>query len=422
MPETDFHVDKATPAGKALLKGKAILRKENLLMLVLASIQFTYILDFVIIMPLGPQFMRVFDVSSQQFGLIVSSYTLSAGFSGLIGAFYIDRFDRKPALLTLYAGFAVGTGMCALAPTYEFLVGARLLAGSFGGVLGSLVLAIVGDVVPYARRGAAMGVLTSAFSVASVAGVPIGLYIAAHLGWHATFLALAALCVLILLIAVWIVPSIRGHLVDSVSRHPLETLKVMLFNRNHTRVFLFVAMLMFGGFTVFPFISPYLVYNVGIQESDLTYVYGLGGLFTIFTSRIVGKLADRYGKPRVFGIIASLSAIPTLALTNLPAMALPWVLVCTSFFFILASGRSVPAFAMITASVDSSLRGSFMSFTSSIQMWSAGLASFAAGLLMTNGPHGELFRYGWVGVLASCFTIACVFLANRLKQPDASHH
>jgi len=404
-----------------LPEDRSLLRKENLLMLVLASIQFTYILDFVIIMPLGPQFMRVFDVSSQQFGLIVSSYTLSAGFSGLIGAFYIDRFDRKPALLTLYAGFAVGTGMCALAPTYEFLVGARLLAGSFGGVLGSLVLAIVGDVIPYARRGAAMGVLTSAFSVASVAGVPIGLYIAAHVGWHATFLALAGLCVLILLVAVWIIPSIRGHLVDSVPRHPLETLKVMLFNRNHTRVFLFVAMLMFGSFTVFPFISPYLVYNVGIQESDLTYVYGLGGLFTIFTSRIIGKLADRYGKPRVFGIIASLSAIPTLAVTNLSAMALPWVLVCTTFFFILASGRGVPAFAMITASVDSSLRGSFMSFNSSIQMWSAGLASFAAGLLITNGPRGELFRYGWVGVLASCCAIACVFLANRLKQPDVAH-
>lgn len=421
MSETELHVDKATLGGRALHEDRSILRKENLLMLVLASIQFTYILDFVIIMPLGPQFMRVFEVSSQQFGLIVSSYTLSAGFSGLIGAFYIDRFDRKPALLTLYAGFAVGTGMCAFAPTYEFLVAARLLAGSFGGVLGSLVLAIVGDIIPYARRGAAMGVITSAFSVASVAGVPTGLYIAAHLGWHATFLALAGLCVLILLVAVWIVPSIRGHLVDSVSRHPLETLKVMLFNRNHTRVFLFVAMLMFGGFTVFPFISPYLVYNLGIQESDLTYVYGLGGLFTIFTSRIIGKLADRYGKPRVFGIVASLSAIPTLAVTSLPAMALPWVLVCTTFFFILASGRSVPAFAMITASVDSSLRGSFMSFNSSIQMWSAGLASFAAGVLITNGPHGELFRYGWVGVMASSSTIACVFLANRLKQPDVSH-
>lgn len=266
-----------------------------------------------------------------------------------------------------------------------------------------------------------MGVITSAFSVASVAGVPIGLYIAAHFGWHATFLTLAGLCVLILLVAVWIIPNIRGHLVNSVPRHPLETLKVMLFNRNHTRVFLFVAMLMFGGFTMFPFISPYLVYNIGLHESDLTYVYGLGGLFTIFTSRIIGKLADRYGKPKIFGIVASLSVIPTLAVTNLPVMALPWILVCTTLFFILASGRSVPAFAMITASVDSSLRGSFMSFNSSIQMWSAGLASFAAGLLITNGPRGELFRYGWVGVLASCFAIACVFLANRLKQPDVSH-
>ena len=207
-------------------------RKERLLLMVLAAIQFTNILDFVIIMPLGPQFMRVFGVGSQEFGLIVSSYTFSSGFFGLVGAFFIDRFDRRASLLTLYTGFAIGTGMCALAPDYILLVAARVLTGVFGGVLASVILSIVGDVIPYERRGTAMGVIMSSFSLASVIGVPIGLYIATQFGWHWTFISLAGSSALILLFASRVVPSIQGHMSAATVRNPVETMKVMLLNKN----------------------------------------------------------------------------------------------------------------------------------------------------------------------------------------------
>ena len=383
-------------------------------MWLLAAIQFTNVLDFVIIMPLGPQFMRVFSVGPQEFGMIVSSYTFSAGCSGIIGAFFIDRFDRRTALLTLYAGFTVGTGLCALAPTYLFLICARLLAGSFGGVLSSLVFATIGDVVPYERRGSALGIIMSSFSVATVVGVPIGLYIAAHLGWHSTFLSLAGLSALILFVGSRTIPSITTHVSIGPHRTPRETIKLMLTNSSHLRAFAFMIVLMFAGFSVIPFISPYMVYNTGLKENELTYVYALGGLFTMFTSRYVGKLADRYGKQRLFTIVATLSTVPIIIVTNLSTAALWFILVWSTLFFILVSGRNVPALAMITESVHSANRGSFMSFMSSVQQWSAGLASFLAGLVIATTSTGALLHYEWVGGFAVVATLVCLFLVRRL--------
>lgn len=394
------------------------IRKEHLLLAVLAAIQFTNILDFVIIMPLGPQFMRVFGVGSQEFGLIVSSYTFSSGFFGLLGAFFVDRFDRRTALLFLYTGFAIGTGMCALAPNYILLIAARVLAGAFGGVLASVILSIVGDVIPYERRGAAMGVIMSSFSLATVIGVPIGLYIATEFGWHWTFTSLAGISALILLIASQVVPPIHGHLAQAIVRNPLETLKFMLENKNYLKVYAFMIMLMLAGFTVFPFISPYLVYNVGLEEGELTYVYALGGFCTFFSSRYIGRLADRYGKQRVFVYLAFMSTVPIFLMTVLPPLPLILVLVFSAFFFVLASGRGVPAFAMITASVESKNRGSFMSFNTSVQHWSAGLGSFVAGLVIVSGSDRALHNFGWVGAFAVSATVICVFLSKRLVRVE----
>ncbi len=383
-------------------------------MWVVAAVQFTNILDFVIIMPLGPQFMRVFSVGPQEFGLIVSSYTFSAGISGLIGAFFIDRFDRRTAMLILYAGFTVGTGLCAFAPSYQLLIAARLLAGSFGGVLSSLIFATVGDVVPYERRGAAMGIIMSSFSVATVIGVPMGLYIAAHLGWHSTFLSLSGLSAVILFIGYKAIPSIKGHLAEGPHRSPKQTIKLMLFNANHLRAFAFMIVLMFAGFSVIPFLSPYLVYNSGLKENELTYVYALGGLFTMFTSRYIGKLADRYGKQRLFIIVATISTVPIVMITNISAAPLWTILASSTIFFILVSGRNVPALALITESVHPANRGSFMSFMSAVQQWSAGLASFLAGLVIATTTAGALLHYEWVGAFAVVATVVCLFLVRQL--------
>src|SRR5262245_54618832 len=193
---------------------------ERLLLLTLATIQFTVIVDFLIVMPLGPQYLRVFNITPSQFGLIVSAYAFSAGISGIAAGFFLDRLDRRPALLTLYMGFAVGTLFCAMAPTYPLLVAARVVAGAFGGVSGALILAIIGDVVPASRRGAAMGMVMSSFSVASICGVPIGLVLASNLNWHAPFYALAGLSVVIWLAAARVMPALHGHLEHARDEHP----------------------------------------------------------------------------------------------------------------------------------------------------------------------------------------------------------
>ena len=389
-------------------------KQERTLLWVLAAVQFTNILDFVIIMPLGPQFMRVFSVGPQEFGLIVSSYTFSAGFSGIIGAFFIDRFDRRAVMLILYTGFTIGTGLCAFAPSYQLLIAARLLAGSFGGILSSVVLSTVSDVVPYERRGNAMGIIISSFSVATVIGVPLGLYIAAHLGWHSTFLSLAGLSAVILFIGYKAIPSIKGHITEGPHRSPKETVKLMLFNANHLRAFVFMIVLMFAGFSVIPFLSPYLVYNSGLKENELTYVYALGGLFTMFTSRYIGKLADRYGKKKLFIIVATVSTVPIVIITNISTAPLWIILGSSTIFFILVSGRNVPALALITESVHPANRGSFMSFMMSVQQWSAGLASFLAGLIIATTTAGALLHYEWVGAFAVAATVVCLFLVRQL--------
>jgi predicted MFS family arabinose efflux permease len=162
-------------------------KKEKILLFILASIQFTSIMDFMIMMPLGPQLMRIFQINPQEFGFLVSAYTFAAGFSSFIGVFWIDNFDRKKALMNMYLGFLLGTLACALSPTYTILVLSRILTGLFGGLLMALVFSIIGDVIEEKRRGTAMGYVSTSFSLASVLGVPFGLFIASFWNWHAPF-------------------------------------------------------------------------------------------------------------------------------------------------------------------------------------------------------------------------------------------
>ncbi len=386
------------------------------LLLVLAGVQFTHMMDFMVMMPLGPQFMRLFDISPQQFGLLVSAYTFSASVFGFAAVFYADRFDRKFWLLTLYAGFALATLLCALADSYVLLLTARAVAGAFGGAVGASVFAIVGDAVPEVRRGAAMGTVMSAFSLAAIAGVPTGLYLAAQFGWRAPFLLLTALSVAILLVAARVLPRVDGHLAHAHERHAWRHLRKILANGTHLNAFALIVTLMFAGFSVIPFISPYLVANVGLREADLAYLYFAGGLATLFTARLIGRLADRHGKPEVFMLVAALSIVPILVMTHLPALPLALALVVMTVFMVFVSGRMVPAIALITTAVEPRLRGSFMSLNSAVQQMSAGFAAIGAGAIIGQSNTGALTHYGLVGALAAGATVLAILLARRLGR------
>jgi predicted MFS family arabinose efflux permease len=216
------------------------------------------VVDFLIIMPLGPQYMRLFGITPGQFGLIVSAYAVSAGIAGIAAGFFLDQFDRKSALLFLYAGFTIGTLFCGLSPNYPLLVGSRVMAGAFGGVTGALIMAIVGDVVPEERRGAAMGLVMSSFSVASICGVPLGLVVASHLDWHVPFYGLAGLSVLILGVSFVVLPPLREHMEHTREQHPAARILAVLSHSDHQMAFLFMAVLTSTGFVIFPYLSTYI--------------------------------------------------------------------------------------------------------------------------------------------------------------------
>lgn len=392
--------------------------RESKLLILLAAIQVTHIMDFMVMMPLGPQLMRVLHVTPHDFGLLVSAYTFGAAASGFFAAFHIDRLDRKTALLGIYAGFTVTTLLCAIAPGFWTLLAARAAAGVFGGIVGAVVYAIVGDLVPEERRGTAMGIISAAFSLSAIAGVPIGLFLANHFDWRAPF-AFLTITGMILWTLCWrMLPRVDRHLEARRSGTVFEQLHAVFAQRNHLNAFALIATLMFAGFSVIPFISPYTVANVGLKETDLPYLYLAGGLATLFTSRWIGRLSDRHGKRRVFRVVAAISVVPLLITTNLPPVPVPVAIAASVIFMVFVSGRFVPVMALVTSSVTSRLRGSFLAFNSSIQQLFAGLAAYTGGLIMGRAPDGRITYYWAVGLLAVTATIACIWLAGRV-QPAA---
>jgi predicted MFS family arabinose efflux permease len=390
-------------------------RGEVVLLVVLAAIQFTHVLDFMIIMPLGPQLMRVMLISPQQFGLLVSAYTLAAAVAALAVAFYTDRFDRRKTLLFLYVGFVVSALLCGIAPGYGALLAARAVAGAFGGLAGATVHSIIGDAIPEQRRGAATGMIMSAFALSSIIGVPIGLFLAAHFSWRAPFLFLVVVSTLVLILTWKILPPMRGHIVEGESHRPLDQMKAVFGTANHLRAFVFMFALMFAGFSVIPFIAPYMVANVGLEETDLPYLYFFGGLATVFSSRYIGQLADRHGKRQMFTVIAAISIVPLLITTNLPPVPVPVAIGASVIFMVFVSGRFVPAMALVISSVEPRLRGGFMSINSAIQQLGLGAASLLAGSIIGHGAAGTLTRYWLVGFIAVGATLLAIALAWRVK-------
>src|SRR4051812_7119930 len=308
-------------------------------------------------MPLGPQYMRVFSITPAKFGLIVSSYAVSAGIAGISAGFFLDRFDRKKALLTLYSGFTIGTLFCALAQSYHWLVAARALAGAFGGVTGALILAIVGDVVPEHRRGAAMGLVMSAFSVANICGVPLGLMLASAFSWHVPFYVLAGLSLLTIAVLSWIMPPLRSHLAHLRDEPPRTRMFAILSGAAHQKAFMFMGLLTFTGFVVFPYLPNYFVANVGLTEKQLPWIYVVGGCCTMFSMNLIGRWADRSGKQRVFAFMSAAAVVPILMATNLPRGALIIAVAGLTLAVIFMFGRVVPALGVSTGRNEAGDRG-----------------------------------------------------------------
>ena len=395
-------------------------QSEKRLLLSLAGIQFTHILDFMIIMPLGPMLMRSFDLSTAQFGLLVSAYTFTAALSAIAASTVIERFDRRRVMLLSYIAFIVATALCATAPSYSMLLLARGVAGAFGGVLGAMTMTFIGDTIPYAHRGRATGIVMSAFSISTVLGVPLSLLLVHQipvLGWRTPFIFTALLGCVFWWIAYSAIPSIPTRLADQRLQHILVPMRQVLVRRNHWRAYAFMLLLMIGGFSVIPYVALYSTVNLGFPEDRLALMYLAGGICTFFTGRYFGRLADRYGKARMFRIIALLSLLPIFAITQTPALPGWALLIITTFFFILVSGRMVPGMAVVTSAGLPALRGTYMSLNSAVQFAGSAIASLAAGTIISRNAQGQIEHYAVVGYLAITATLLCVWLVGRV-QPE----
>jgi MFS transporter, DHA1 family, inner membrane transport protein len=390
-------------------------RKERMLLILLASINFTHILDFMIMMPLGNYLMPYFRITPQQFTLLVAAYTVSAGISGFIAAFFVDGFDRKRVLLFGYSGFLLGTLACGFAPSYHALLAARLVAGLFGGLIGAQVLSIISDVFVYERRGVAMGSVMSAFSIASTFGVPFSLYLANLFSWHAPFLLVGGLGAFIIPLIMRFVPPMNAHIIPVADRSRRITALTSVWNQPRQRMaLLFSGLIMTGHFLIVPFINPYMEFNLGYSKSQTPMIYLVGGVCAFFAANVLGKMADRYGKLRIFTACILFSLPLVLLITHMPRVPFALILCFFGIWFIMSTGRGVAAQAMVSNVVPPESRGSFMSFNSSVQQLGTSAASLLAGVLVLRGANGQILRYGWLGYASLAILLVCALLGRSI--------
>lgn len=378
----------------------------------LAAVSFTNILDFVVLMPLGHTLQETFTMTPFEWSAVVSSYTLAAAVSGLCSIFIIDKFERKKMFLTIYFFFTVGTFLCGLAPTYPFLLLARLFTGIFGGLINAALFTIVGDMLPEHKRGTGIGILMTGFAVSSAVGVPIGLYLGVEIDWHAPFIIIGVLASFLWILSYKRLPIMDEHLNQKMEKDAVKTfftpLKMVLKNKKQVTGLFALSLVFFGHFILIPFFSPYMVSNIGFEDQQLTFIYFFGGMATIFFSPRIGKWSDKYGKYKVFVIISLITIIPVFVLTNVTPMSIPFVLIFSTIMFV-CGARSIPANALLINTTTSAQRGSFMSIRSSVQNLSQGLASFASGLIITTNPINNTLEHynilGFVSVIATMFGV-----------------
>jgi predicted MFS family arabinose efflux permease len=385
-------------------------------MIILAMIVFTNILESMILMPLASTIKLDLGMDEKQWGVAISSYLFSAFFAGIISIFLIDRFDRKRFLTVLYALFIVGTFLCGIAQSFEFLVFARIFAGFFGGVISAVVLAIVGDVIQPEHRGKATGIVMAGFSSAAALGIPLGLYLGLTWTWHTPFIFIVGMSVLTWFFLVWQLPPLRAHLEREAGYKSYHIFKRVAKNGNQIRALIFTCTILFGQFAIIPYLADYVEQNIGFEKPQLVWMYFFGGGLTFVTNPFVGYLADKFGQLKTFLVLMLLSLIPIVAITSMGENPMPLVLLATTSFFIFAGGRNIPGTALVLSTAAPFERGGFMSIRSAMQQFASGIAVMLGSFILYQDEMGKYFNFEYVGYLAVGTSIASYFLLRTIKQ------
>jgi predicted MFS family arabinose efflux permease len=391
-------------------------RYQSLLVALLAFVQFTVILDFTIMSPLGAIIMPALDITAGQFGVAVSAYAFSAGISGILSAGFADRFDRKRLLLFFYVGFTLGTALCALAPSYHVLLLGRIVTGVFGGVIGSVVLAITTDLFSLQQRGRVMGFVQTAFAASQVLGIPVGLFLSNHWSWHVSFGAIIILSIAAMAAVVWLMQPVNAHLRLKQDKTAFRHLIATVAQTRYTTAFLVTTLLATGGYMLMPFGSAYTVNNLGIDILHLPTIYLVSGLFSIFTGPLVGRASDAFGKFPMFAFGSAMSVVMVLIYTHLGQVSLTTAIVVNVLMFVGIFSRMIPSQALISAIPDPSQRGSFSAVSASLQQLSGGLGSVLAAAIITQNADGSLRHIdglGYIVVATSIVSLVGMYFVQK---------
>jgi len=392
-------------------------KKERAIIFLLAAINFTQVLDFVNMVPLSIYLIPSLHISAFQFSTLVASYSISAFFSGIIAALLIDRHDRKVSLLIAFTGFLIGSFACGIAPNYVTLLIARIVSGTFGGLLGAQLYSIVADIFPYERRGRAMGIVMSAFAIASVIGIPLSLLLTNvfNSNWHLPFLANGFVGLLLLPLMLKYLPSMKGHITTHSSPTIFGSLTSPMKIGIQRSALIFSCLFMFGHFLVIPFIPSYLEFNKGFTKLQIPLILLCGGLTSFAAAIYLGRFSDKKGKLPIFLWSVLISLFLVVILTDMPSMNLPTVLLFFGLLFMVVTSRIVMAQSMISNVVSQNQRGSFMSVNGSMQQLGQGMASLVAGAIVkTNKATHQLANYNWVGYLSIAVLIVAVIIGNKI--------
>jgi len=381
----------------------------------LAFLQFAVILDFMLMAPLGALIMPALSVTPAQFGSVVSAYAFAAGVSGLLTAGFADRFDRKKLLLFFYSGFVLGTFLCGIAPSYPFLLMARMVTGLFGGVIGSISFAIIADLFPFEVRGRVMGVVMSAFSASQVLGIPTGLYLSNAFGWHAPFLMIAGVSGVVGIVIFTQLRPVDEHLKRPSNRDPVRHLFATVARPRYQWGFASTMLLAIGGFMLMPFGSAFSVHNLGIPLESLPVVYMATGLATIAAGPLLGRISDAVGKYATFVAGSAASLLLVVYYTHLGVTPLWFVIALNIVLFISITARMIASQALVSAVPEPQDRGAYMSISSSLQQLAGGVASSAAGLIVSQSAGGPLEHYDRLGYVVSAAIIATVLFMHKIN-------
>jgi len=396
------------------IKAKLSTDSLSLLTHLLVAIQFIVVLDFVIIMPLGPHFLREFNVTPGEFAIIVSSYTFAAGFSAFLGSFFIDKFDKRTLLNYVFAGFVLGTFLCGFSDSFLVMSAARVFTGIFGGILPAIVFSLVGDLYPKEQRGTITGTIMTSFPLATIFGIPMGLFLASHLSINSPFICLGLLSLPLFIPINFLIPSTQKITkTEGLKEDILSTLSI-LKNKNNIRMLGSMLVINMSGFILFPFVSAYMVKNMLLPEAQLPTLYLISGVFTYFSSKYIGRLSDRFTPYNVFRIVAVLAMIPIFVLTNFGPTPAVIIIIANVLFMVLMSGRFIPIMTMLNGCVTTEERGRFISLSGSVRSIGAGIASLTAGYIVTTDVGVPITGFENAGYISIGAAVLVMIIARKI--------